>query len=212
MKFELEESLNEEQQLLLQNLIHNDYNVRLFVLKKLSEIPDVDNYPSIKIAYHASEKLQEAAETQGSNKKPIKLCKESIKLEPKFSAPYVFLSYLYRYYHKKYGAAKKSIQNALKIEPDNEYAWIEFRRVLVEQNDAIGAAYAFNKAITINSEIKDLEPYARLFDVFQRLGMSDRAEDALIRLQRAGVGLDPGEENKWIEMVIQVNLIKLEKQ
>lgn len=175
--------------------------------KKASAITDRHYYPTLDKTYQASAKLQEAEDRQRAYKESIKLCKESLKSELIFSAAYVFISYLYRDYAKKHSSTLENVKKAMGNDQDNEYDWVELGRVYVEQHNVREAASSFLKAVTLDPHINDLEPYARLLSVFQKLNnMRDQAADALMCLQRAGVGLEPSEERKWSQMVMETDL------
>ncbi len=54
-----------------------------------------------------------------------------------------------------------------------------------------------------------VEPDAYLLPVFERLDESNRAAECLLRIQQAGVGLDPAAEDRWRAAVAAVDEAEL---
>jgi tetratricopeptide (TPR) repeat protein len=199
----------DELELLRQQLLSNDYYVREAARKQAQSLTDRAKYSALEQAYQASQKLQQAIDQQGWGDTPISLCREIIQLEPDFSAAYAVLSYLYRWYPKKYDLALEWAQKAVKIAPKNEDAWNELGLVYVELGDVVAATQAFLTVIDLDPEVSNVEPYLRLIDVFTKLGMRHEAVHARERIARAGVGLESSQAERWSCMVMRADIGKL---
>jgi tetratricopeptide (TPR) repeat protein len=193
-------------------LLSKDYYTREAALERVRHITDRASNPSLERAFQASEKLKEATKKQNlahNDDLPMDLCREAIDLEPAFSAAYVYLSYLYRWYRKEQKLALEWAQKATKVDPENENAWNGLGLACVGLGDVVAATKAFLRVITLNPNVKNVEPYLRLIGVYERLKMWDKVGQASARIQSAGVGLDRPEADKWSRMVMQADLEKL---
>jgi tetratricopeptide (TPR) repeat protein len=194
---------------LRQDLLSKDYDTRNSVRRQAEHASGRKEYPSFEQAYQANLKLDEAVKYQGSGQTSVNLCKEAIRLVPNFSAAHAYLAYLYRNFHNKHDLAIKCAQKAIEIDPKNEYAWHEIGMAYVNIENAVDATKSFRKAIILNSEIKNTEPYGRLEHVYDFLGMQDQAFRCRERLARFGHMLEPSHARKWQKIILKADRQKL---
>jgi tetratricopeptide (TPR) repeat protein len=195
-------------------LLDNDYNARKTALARARLIARSVDDAEFQRAFQASEKLQMAYDNQRealSGNEPMQACHEAVELEPDFLAAYVCLSYLYCEYAKKPNDALQWAEKAIQIDPENAGAWTALGKANVALRDASEAARAFHKVVTIEPQHPNLEPLARLVAVYRILGMQDCLGEALVRLNEAGVGLDPDHEREWEQMVMAADKEQLRK-
>jgi HEAT repeat protein len=196
------------------SLLANNYDTRKTALAQARSVSSSVDDPQFQRAFQASEKLQMAYDNQrkaSSSIEPMQACHDAIQLVPDFSASYVCLSYLHREYAKKPNDALTWVEKAIQIDPQNAEAWTELGMVYVALGDVPKATRAFHKVVTIEPQHANLEPYARLVAVYRKLGMQDSLGEALVRLNKAGIGLDPDHEREWEHMVIAADKEQLRK-
>ncbi|MBN1138300.1 MAG: HEAT repeat domain-containing protein [Anaerolineae bacterium] len=194
-------------------LLSSDYDTRKTTLPKARLAAGSIKDAAFQRALQASEKVQVAYDTQRQARSggPIQACQEAIQLEPRFSAAYTCLSYLQREYVRKADEALAWAKKATQIDPHSAEAWTELGKVHVALGDVVKAAGAFQRVVTVKPGHANLEPTARLVAVYRRLGMQDALGQALVRLNRAGVGLDPSQEREWERMVMAASAAQLRK-
>jgi len=194
---------------LRQDLLSKDYDTRNSVRSQAEHAAGRKEYSSFEQAYQANLKLDEAVKYQGPGQTSVDLCKEAIRLVPNFSAAHAYLAYLYRNFYNKHDLAIKCAQKAIEIDPKNEYAWHELGMAYVNLESAVDATKSFRKAILLNPEIKNTEPYGRLEHVYDFLGMQDQAYKCRERLARFGHMLEPSHARQWQKIILKTDRQKL---
>jgi tetratricopeptide (TPR) repeat protein len=194
---------------LRQDLLSKDYDTRNSVRGQAEHAAGRKEYPSFEQAYQANLKLDGAAKHQGPGQTAVNLCLEAIGLVPNFSAAHAYLAYLYRLYHNNHDLALKWARKAIEIDPKNEYAWHELGMAYVSLENAVDATMAFRKAVLLNPEIENTEPYGRLEHVYDFLGMQDQAFKCRERLARFGHMLEPSHARRWQKIILKADRQKL---
>jgi superkiller protein 3 len=89
-------------------------------------------------------------------------------------------------------AAKSSLENALKIAPEDHDCWLRVGTFCLASSDIVGARDAFEKATEFGSQ--DSEGWSNLGLVYQQLGENEKARSCWERV----TSLEPTDASGWI--------------
>jgi len=110
------------------------------------------------------------------------------------------------------GSLRKALRwakQATKSDPSNGRAWMKVGLIEVARGNVVSATKAFETAVSTDPDLKGSEPGARLAIVYESLGMSLELQKVHSSLDSAGLGLDPGMQKEWVQLVADVNPKKL---